>query len=307
MRLICSHCQLSVTVPDTAAGTPTPCPSCGQSITPPALTGAAIDAAPEPVAPAPSHVPPAPVTAPAQTPGADATRLASSILPVGAPWLHLTLRREVAHWLAPGALVVAFILTFFTWVAVAPNGTRVYTQNAWSAAGGKMSTNIVGDRVMQAETELNSHLHMSIWLLSYLILLIPTLIVAIADRALARNPTAVPDVFRTIWPHRQTIVAGLCALLTLLLLLSLTTGFGLQSAAIAAAAPAATDKPEPTSAEVAERGLQHDLKIARYGLERTIWLELAVAAQLVALAGIGMSWWLDRHPKAPDPRIEIYC
>jgi hypothetical protein len=312
MRLICPHCQQSVTLPETAAGMPTPCPACGQSITPPALTGAAIDAAPEPVAPPPPP-PPAPASRErerpeivAQTPVA----YAPGSPKLAAPWFHLTLRREVAHWLAPGALVVAFLLTFFTWLAVAPNGTRIYTQNGWQAAFGNLTPDFVGDRVMQAEAELKAHLGVNVWLVFYLILLIPSAAIAVADRVLARNPAIVPDVFRTIWPHRQTVVAGLCAALLLLLIVPLLTGFGLESAAVAAATaggPTAPATPEPTTAEKAERDLRRDMKIACYGLERTVWLKLAVLAQVIAVVGIGMAWWLDRHPNAPDPRLEIYC
>jgi hypothetical protein len=310
MRLICPHCQVTVTVPESAAGAPTPCPQCGQSIKPPALTGAAIDAAPEPTAPQPvtpaSRVAPAPGGLTAQTPVAHAPGS-----PAGAPWLHLTLRRDVAHWLAPAALVVAFLLTFFTWVAVAPNGTRIYTQNAWQAAfGGTFTTDLVGDRVMQAEAELNAHRSSNVWLIFYLLLLIPTAALAVADRAFARNPASVPDIIRTVWPHRQTVVAGLCAALLIMLFLPLMTGFGLRSAAIAAATPqasAAPATPEPSTAEIAERDLRRDMKVACYGLRRTAWLDLALAAQMIAVIGAGMSIWLDRHPTAPDPRVEIYC
>ena len=64
------------------------------------------------------------------TPGIDATRIASAAL----SWLRLTLRREVAHWFTPCALILVFLLSFFTWICVAPNGTRIYTQNGWQTA-----------------------------------------------------------------------------------------------------------------------------------------------------------------------------
>ncbi len=304
MRLICPHCQVSVTLPDTAAGAPMSCPHCNQPITPPALTGAGIDAAPVPVAPPvaasrererPEFAEKPPV---AYAPGS----------PRGAPWFHLTIRREFAHWLAPSAVILALLLTFFTWIAVAPNGTRIYTQNCWQAAGGGFTTDLVGDRVMKAEAELKEHCRASVWLIFYLILLIPTVVIAIAGRVWTRNPATVPDVLRPVWPHRQMVVTGLCAVLLLLLVVPVTASFGLESAAAAAATPAAiTAGPEPTTAEKAERDLHRDIKLAGYGLECTIWLKLAVLAQVIAVVGIGMAWWLDRHPNAPDPRLEIYC
>jgi hypothetical protein len=29
--------------------------------------------------------------------------------------------------------------------------------------------------------------------------------------------------------------------------------------------------------------------------------------QLIALFGAGLTFWLDRHPDRPEPRIECYC
>src|SRR5205085_12069380 len=144
--------------------------------------------------------------------------------------------REVAHWLAPGALAVAFLLPFFTWVACAPNGTRVYTQNAWQAAfGGGFSADPAGEAVMQQEAVLRDNSHWSGWLMFYLILLLPATAIAIADRVLSRNLSTLPDIVRPIWPHRQAITAGLCAALLLLVLAPLIFGFGLEVAAARAA------------------------------------------------------------------------
>src|SRR5438105_4343869 len=102
MRLICPHCHQSVALPDAPVagvpGSPVPCPNCGQPITPPALTGAAIDAAPEPPPPAPS------VRAGSVSGGPEKPSLtlpARTAAPGSAarPWCHLTLRRDVAHWI----------------------------------------------------------------------------------------------------------------------------------------------------------------------------------------------------------------
>src|SRR3954470_7254964 len=104
MRLICPHCQQLVTVSDGSG--PTPCPSCHQSITPPALTGAAIDAAPEP-SPPPKPAPPPRTAVVRDGPAVPPFAPPPPSNPAGRPWLRMTLRRDVAHWLAPAALVVA--------------------------------------------------------------------------------------------------------------------------------------------------------------------------------------------------------
>ena len=63
--------------------------------------------------------------------------------------------------------------------------------------------------VMAAEADLRANSHWNPWLVLYLILLMPAVILAIADRVLVRNPAMIPDVIRPVWPHRQVIVAGL--------------------------------------------------------------------------------------------------
>jgi hypothetical protein len=228
--------------------------------------------------------------------------------------LHLTLRRTTVRWLAPGALVLVFLLAFFPWLTVAPNGNRVCTQTGWQAAfGGGFSTDPLGDRVLGAEAALNPHRGVNVWLLFFFILLILTAALAIADRVLTGRQVTIPDIIRPVWPQRQLIVAGLCAAMFLLLLLPIFFGFGLESA-VAAAAEAAVPpvqatvaKPEPTTTDLKERDLRRDVEVAKYGLDRTFWLGLAVAVQAVALIGAGMTRWLDLHPNAPDPRVEVYC
>jgi hypothetical protein len=227
--------------------------------------------------------------------------------------MHLALRRDAVPWIAPVALVVALILTFFTWDAIAPNGNRIYTQNGWQAAfGGGFTTDLVGERVVKAETDLNAHRGSNVWLIFYLLLLIVAVVVAVADRVLSRQ-TTVPDIIRNIWPHRQMLVSGLCVVLLIFLCAPMLGRFGLEASAAAAAEAAVPQlqpvagQAEPTTAERADRDLRRDVELAKYGLDRTWWLRLTVLAQLIALIGVGSAWWLERHPQAPDLRLEIYC
>jgi hypothetical protein len=217
------------------------------------------------------------------------------------------LRRDVAPWLAPAALLVAFVLTFFPWVGVYPNGMPVYTQNAWKAARGTFAADPAGDEVMKRAETLESHKSLSLTLIFYLILLVPAVLLGVVDRALPLLGAPVPDVFRSVWVHRQVILLGLSAALLVLLLLALTLGFGLESAAAWAAeeaVPAAGDAP---TAARQKRDLRRDVELASFGLARTTWLSLAVVAHVVALAGAGVALWLDRHPSRAEPRVECYC
>src|SRR5438067_13304646 len=70
MNVLCENCMKRVAVPDEAAGKPTPCPACGHTFTPPALTPAALDAAPPPPPKGPSMEPTASPPPPAPTPAA---------------------------------------------------------------------------------------------------------------------------------------------------------------------------------------------------------------------------------------------
>ena len=114
----------------------------------------------------------------------------------------------------PIALFLAFLFTFATWLAAAPNGTKVYTQSGWQAMTGSFTVaDFVGDTVLGKEQALRSAGTMSGWLLLYLILLMVTTILTVGELIIALLDLAVPDVFKSVWPHRNLLVAGCCALL----------------------------------------------------------------------------------------------
>jgi hypothetical protein len=248
-----------------------------------------------------------PRPATAEPPSTAASSVADS------PCLRLTLNRGVVPWLAPVALLVAFVLTFFPWVGVYPNGTPVYTQSAWRAATGSLPPpDPIGDEVMQLEPALLKHKSVSLLLLFYLILLIPAVLLAVAERLIPLTGGTVPDVFRTVWTYRQTIQAWLSAVLFLLLVGAATFGIGLESAAAAAAEeavpmPPAAEGTTPSSREIQVRNVKRDVKLASYALDRTIWMTLAVIMHVVAVTGTALDQWLDRNPGRPAPRVECYC
>jgi hypothetical protein len=226
----------------------------------------------------------------------------------------LTLRRDVVPWLAPVALLIAFILTFFPWVGVYPSGTPVYVATAWQAAGGYFRVvDGLGESVMGRESILEKNSHWSGWLMLYLFLLIPAVILAAAERAVPWLGGTIPNALRPIWPYRQLVLSLLCAGLCLLLLGALLFGFGLETAAARAAdervpvpVPAADGTP-PTTPQIQTRNIRRDVELASYALSRTYWLVLAFDAHLVALIGAGLGMWLERNPHRPEPRIECFC
>jgi hypothetical protein len=218
------------------------------------------------------------------------------------------------QWIAPIALFLAFILTFATWMAAAPNGTKVYIQSGWQAMTGSFAVaDFVGDSVLGKESALNSAKTMSGWLLVYLIFLLITTSLAIGGLVIALMDLAVPDVFKTVWPHRDILIAGLCALLLIALVAPMISGFGLESAAAAAAekevpplGPRA-DNSAPGTKELQERDLKRDVAVNGFAIHRTYWLCTTLFLQVIALVGAGIMVWLDHRGDQPEPRVDWYC
>lgn len=308
MRVLCPSCQQLVTLPDSAAGQMTPCPLCTKPFTPPALTGAAVDAAPPP--------PVAPVETRASKPDLRIAPDPSSPTPsYGSSDRCCTcqLRKDAVRWIAPIALFLAFLFSFFTWVAAAPNGNRIYTQSGWQAMYGSFSTDAYGDEVLGAHDSLKNTTRASSWLVLYMILLILATVLAIGSLAVNLMNLTVPDVLKAFWPHRDTLVVGLCAILLIALMFPMFTGFGLQSAVVQAAelqipAPQAkSDGAAPTPKDQTVRDIRRDLEVARFGVVRTNWFCWSVWMMVAAVIGGGLSLWLARRGDRPEPRVEWYC
>lgn len=309
MRVLCPSCQKLVTLPDTAAGQSTPCPLCNTAFVPPALTGYALDAAPPPKSTA-APAPPRPYEPPPST-----TSLPSSPTPSRSTGrcCTMTLRKDVVRWIAPVALLVVFVCSFFNWLAAAPNGTPVYAQNGWKAASGSFTVDVVGDEVLGKEDALKKASGWNGWLVLFWIVFIPTLLLAVGGLVVDLLDLTVPDAMKGIWPHRGVLLFGLTALLVIALAAPLISGFGLESAALAAAdqsvqpAQAGADAAAPTTKQTQLRDLKRDVEIARLGVRRTHWLCLTMWLQLIALVGAGLSFWLERRGDQAEPYAEFYC
>jgi hypothetical protein len=310
MRVLCPSCQQLITLPDTAAGQMTPCPQCGKAFTPPAMTGAAIDAAPPPapVMPPPrpteSYRPPESIVV-SQSPASKTDRDSSCTC---------TLHKRGVRWIAPVALFLVFLLTFATWMAASPNGTKVYTQSGWQAMTGSFTVaDFVGDGVLGKEHALRAEGAVSGWLLVFMIFLILTTLLAIGGLVIELMALVVPDVLAPVWPHRNVLIAGLCALLLISLGAPMISGFGLESAAALAAEKEVPpvgpkqDKPAPGTKELQERDLRRDVAVNGFAIHRTYWLCTSLLLQLIALVGASMMVWLNHRGDRPEPRVEWYC
>lgn len=319
MRITCPHCQKSVVVADASAGKPTPCPLCGNIFTPPALAGSALDLPPEPLPP-----PPAPAYSPTPpSPTASRPVAATTTPPAAAPspapqstglqpCCRCVLRRDVVQWLAPAGLALAFVLTFFPWVACAPAGYTIFTQSAWGAAFGSYSESIIGNEFVEKRGALLTKWSgWNVFMILYLLALVVTTALAIGDKLVPKT-VVIPDVVRPVWQQRQMVVNALCVVLFLLLLIFGAFGFGLERAAAKSAeetvAPVVVpDGSAPTAKQVQIHDLNYALEVNSYGLRRTWWFRVAVLAQLTAAVGVGLMYWLDRRGMKPEPWADFYC
>lgn len=216
------------------------------------------------------------------------------------------------QWLAPGGLVLAFLLTFFPWVTAAPGGFTVFTQSAWGAAFGSFSEAIIGNEWVEKRSDLlTKHSGWNMFMVLYLLALFLTTALALGDRFVPKT-VVIPDVVRPVWGQRRIVINIACLVLFLLLLMLGILGFGLERAADAAAKEEAApvivaEGSVATPKQVQTRDLNVGREFASYGLRRPWWFGIALLAQLTAATGIGLMQWLDSRGRKPEPWADFYC
>ena len=147
MNLLCPNCQKMLQVPEQYAGQQMKCPLCAGEFTVPALPQVAAPAM-APRGPAPGFAAPPPVKeSPPPRGGAalpnhsetdDGPSPAADRAPPPPPpegYAHarvLTLNQRLIPFLAPAALGLIFLLTFFPWIGLYPGGVNAGTQSAWA-------------------------------------------------------------------------------------------------------------------------------------------------------------------------------
>ncbi len=339
MNLLCPNCQKLLTVPDQNAGQTMKCPLCNGPFTVPALpqTSQAFSAA-APVAP--SGMPPPSYSA-GPTPARDDTytlaaeppspprrmeedlRMEAAPAPPRAPSVErsspppstpgyqhtrtLWLSPRVVPWIAPVCLFLLFVLLFFPWLGMYPGGVQVYTQTGWGVAFGGFWSNPVWEKVNSLASEKNPP-GVSVPMIFYvLVLLLLGLPVAVISVLMNVAPQTLPPAVQRFKPWRLTGVAGIVLLTTVFLVLQLLLGFSLENTLQGLATKQVESELE--RARTPEEKETVDLKRAQYlsqfNLRTTPWLRLAVYAHLIALAGVGLDFWLQRRGTRPPPRLEV--
>jgi hypothetical protein len=337
MRLICPHCMSGVTVPDDTAGKEAVCPNCGKSFpTPPrydpsvaagaAVTGGVSEAArtsphPEPVspmAPLPHSAPPAPPgLVPPAPPVAGSGFLppapASAEVPAPAGYTKahgITLSPRVIAWLPAVLLLLTIVFTCFPWVGSYAGGSAVYSQRPWNAAFGSVSRNFALERAVAIPAGWLDKVR-SDWelMVPYLLILILVTGLAWADRGLhAFDPRNIPPLAK-VWPHRQTVIFGLAGFVFVLGLFQVSNGFGMERAIRKQVAEQFTPAREAAAnspADQAALDFAVEQTYAKYNLEHTTWMYLALLCNLLAVLAVIGRLILDRRGNKPPPKILLH-
>jgi hypothetical protein len=296
-----------------------------------------------PAAPAPSSAPPefdlqvmpAAPGAPPRTPAAPQTPYVEGqpTYPVTPPpegyhrKLSAWFSPKVLQYVAPGCVVLIFILTFFAWTGIYPGGVAATTQNAWQAMFGYHTDDPDMPKIItyedkfkdddkdkpEEEKRIDDRPGINILLIFYFILFLPTLLITLACLASSFMPPAqLPTVLHSILPWRWGIVAALNLLVLLFLVLQMLLGFSLENRWLGAKdtelnreekARVKLEGKALTTSEARELAVQRG--VDHQAVSRTIWLDLVVLFHLLAVLGAAAMFWVLRRGARPAPRIDL--
>jgi hypothetical protein len=314
MRLLCPFCQKPITVPDSEAGKTVNCPECREQFAAPQLFTPAPTAYEQPQRPAwAPTTPPVPETYVSREPAAEPTEIRT---PPGLPSRGLNLsdfrkvvsvplKPEVVRWITPAAVTLVFFLTFVPWNGLYPGGYPAYTQSAWQCLFGAFSHDPAAEQVMQFSTELEKHTHSNLWLLLYLFLLFPALVLAVAGPIIELGRMKLPPAIEPYWKYRPLALGGVLLFMFLLLLLQCATGFGLQRAVdeyaeekYATQTAAAKTPEQKQTVEMMIDGEKGSKRV-----KTTSWLRLAIFFHLIAILAAAAEAGLALRGHKPPPRV----
>ena len=337
IRQMCPHCYAMNDLPDDAAGTERPCGKCGKAIAVPAnyTPGVSAGGGVTPVPPADTYrvqpaspPPPAPAATGAKPMSSDPSAPPGLNLPpqpqppslggVTPPpsadehgGVGITLSPTWLVWVPLGCLVGAFFLSFFPWAKLAPAGYTVLTQNGWDSLFGWHSGTVPEIKEWKdIESSLDARLKTDIFILPYLLFLLPTLALAALERGatLLRQPLPplllwVPKVM----PYMLYILGGLSLFLLVLLAFASLRGFGLERVPLEVAR-GDFDKQlaeNPTGTERRKLDIQIGQTAAKYAPAQTVWVNLLLLLHVLAVVAILARLWLNTRGDRPPPRLGL--
>ena len=331
IQLLCPNCLKSVSVPDSAAGTSAPCPSCGKDFPVPARYNPVVASPPtpappppeptpmpEPQAPPPGFVPPAaPLEAPLPpeppvpgVPPGYRKSIGFSVSPKGLAWVPAV------------GLTLILLLSVFDWTGSYVGGTAMYAQSGWRALTGYPYRNAELERRLKSPEAAKAQMSWpddvkksvaSDWevMLPYFVALILAVAVAWAERLVANvDRTRLPGSLQWVagaWPYRIPVLAGLATAALLLVLIQAANGFGLERYLKQFAGEVVTKRLEAQAGgkpiDPVLLADERDRELGGFNLERTTWFYLVVLAHVVVVLAMVARAGLERRGNKPPPRV----
>jgi hypothetical protein len=216
----------------------------------------------------------------------------------------IPLSPRVLPYIPPACLFLVFILTFFAWVGYYWNGTGMLTQGAWGALiGSYASPDVTLWQTVSGLTIDKTPPGANLVLLPFLLLLLLSLVLAIASAVLPHLHVALPPPVDQFQQYRWGVVGALALLSFLFLLVLSVLGFSMEHYAAAAA------KTKAATADVRseqERELIEGREYAALGVQHTTVFRLVLLLELLAAVTAGVACWLDyRGASQPVPLVAL--
>jgi hypothetical protein len=331
MRVFCPQCSEPINIADDLAGKPTTCPLCHKAFTAPALFSSSAPT-PVPAGAAAASVTTSPPTNSPVGPAAAPTSYSAMPLagstpspaepPSGAPQIRsraigFSLSPEIIQWIAPAALGLCILLTFFSWNGAYPGGHPVYTQGPWGALFGSMHYDRVGEKVIkwnpatpaEGKQRLEDMVSANFLMWLYLPLLFATFAVAVIAAIYPKLPLPIPPNIAQLMPWRMLAVAALAGLITAILALQSARGFGLENALkakIKAEAKEIEKLPDqPSDEDIQKAEIREGMMVGQYNVRETCALRLVFCFQILAIVGALLTFAMTRRSSGPAPRFDF--
>ena len=349
MTQYCGQCFTAIELPE-VPGTEVACPKCGATVraastyAPSVASGGGVPALP-PTPPAasppsgerpmtsttpsvPPFPPPAVPPAPAPPPGLNlnpptATGPTSPPPPTIAADsgnFGLTLDPRWLGWVPLGCLAVALLFSFFSWIEIKLGGYPVLTQNGWQTfAGGKSQLTTTNpeldalEKVLEGkdDTKKLAALRSDALVIPYLLLLLPTVVLAFAERFVSKiDASKLPPAVAwlpKIWHFLPMLLLALCTLLFVLIAVQSWRGFGLQHSIdrLALQKYEAELAENPAETKAREIWIKIGLEANRFSAQSTLWIALVVWLHFAAVLALLAKLWLAMRGAKPLPRLGV--
>jgi hypothetical protein len=221
--------------------------------------------------------------------------------------LSIPLDVRVIRWLPPLALLAIFFLLWFPWVGLYPGGESVYTQLGWQVMfGGTPEPDKDFFKPLTGLEKSDLEVGVSWPLLLYLLVWLPTLLLAIATAAVGVLPLKLPPPVQQALSWKAAVLAALALLAFLLLLLKTAVSFPLETKVVERAEEKVKDDRPKSAADAKYTDPLVQQKLAAWGLRTTGWYRLAVWCNVAAIFFLLVELWLTRRGEGRrPPRLEI--